>query len=87
MTKNRHDPCAHPPYSHDFALSASFFVSLNKKGPKGKHVADVEEEKQKMVEALKGIKWMSLNTVFSSGKNVSIGALHQMEGTLKVTEA
>lgn len=86
LTKDRHDPCAQSPYSHDFTLSISFFVSLNEKGPKGKHVADMEEEKQKMVEALKGIKLMSLNTTFSSGKNIPISALHQMADTLKVTK-
>lgn len=47
FTKNGHDPCAHPPYSHDFTLSTSFFVSLNVKGPKGEHAADVEEKRQK----------------------------------------
>ena len=39
-----------------------------------------------MAKALKGIKLISSKTVFSSGKNVSIGVLHQMESTSKVTE-
>ena len=29
---------------------------------------------------------MSSNSVLSSGKNISIGVLHRMENTLKVTE-
>ena len=41
-----------------------------KKGLKGKHFADVEEEK---------LFW-------AVGKNASIGALHQMESTLKVNK-
>ena len=47
---------------------------------------DVEEVKQKMAEALNGIKTMSSKTVLSRGKNGLIGVLHQMESTLKVTE-
>ena len=57
-----------------------------KKVPKGKHFPNVEEVKQKTAEALKDIKIMSSKTVLSSGKNVLIGVLHQMESTLKVTE-
>ena len=54
---------------------------------KGKCFADVEKVKQKMAEALKGIKATSLKTVLSSGKNISMSVLHQMEErTLKVTE-
>ena len=53
---------------------------------KGKHFADVEEVKQRTVEALKGIKIDEFKTVLSSGKNVSIGILHQMESALKMTE-
>ena len=57
-----------------------------KKVLKGKCFADVGEVKQKMAEALKGIKLTSSNTVLSSGKNFLIGILHLMENTLKVTE-
>ena len=42
-----------------------------------------------MVEALKGIKIDDLKNFknhWSSGKKVSLGVLHQMEGTWKVTE-
>ena len=39
-----------------------------------------------MAEALKGIKIEEFKTVLNSGKNISIGVLHQMESTLKVTE-
>ena len=53
---------------------------------KVKCFADVEEVEQKPAEALKGIKIKSSKTVLSSGKNVSIGVLHQMESALKVTE-
>ena len=54
---------------------------------KGKRFADVEEVKQKTAEALKGIKINEFKTRFEQWKkNISIGVLHQMEGTLKVTE-
>ena len=39
-----------------------------------------------MTEALKSIKIDKFQLFLSSGKNVSIGILHQMESTLKVTE-
>ena len=54
---------------------------------KGKHFADVEEVKQKMAEALKGIKIDKFKNSFEQWKkNVSISVLHQMARTLKVTE-
>ena len=46
----------------------------------------VEEVKRKTSESLKGMKIDESKTVLHSGKNISIGALHQMENTLKVTE-
>ena len=51
----------------------------------------MEEVKQKMAEALKGIKIDEFQNRFLPtdeqwGKKVSIGVLHQMESTLKVTE-
>ena len=59
-----------------------------KKVLKGKCFADVEQVKQKnaLKKALKGIKSNKFNTVLSSGKNVSMGVLYEMESTLKVTE-
>ena len=57
-----------------------------KKVLKGKHFADVQEVKQKMAEALKGIKTDKLKNFFEQWKNVLTGVLHQMESTLKVTE-
>ena len=56
-----------------------------KKVPKGKLFADVEEVKQTAA-ALRGTKIDEFKTILSSGKNISIGVLHQMESTLKVTE-
>ena len=56
-----------------------------KKVLKGKHFADVENVKQKTAGELKGIKINKFLTVFSSGENVLIGILPQMDNTLKVT--
>ena len=62
---------------------------------KGKHFANVEEVKQNkqnktkqnnLAEALKSIKIEEFKNCFEQWKNVSIGILHQMECTLKVTE-
>ena len=39
-----------------------------------------------MTEALKVSKLMSSQTVLSGGKKVSVGVLHQMESSVKVTE-
>ena len=41
--------------------------------------------KQKTADALKASKLTSSKTVLSSGKNILIGILNQMESTLKVT--
>ena len=56
---------------------------------KGERFASVEKMKQtnkKMAEALKGIKIKEFKHCFGQWKKVSIGVLHQMESTLKVTE-
>ena len=86
LTKNDVTPVLHPSYSPDLTLRDYFLFPQVKKVLKGKHFADVEEVKQKMAQALKGIKIHEFKTVFSSGKNILIGVLHQMESTLKVTE-
>ena len=57
-----------------------------KKVLKGKHFADVEEVKQNMAEALKGIRIDKFKNCLEQWKKVSIGVLHQIENTLKVTE-
>ena len=64
-----------------------FLFPWMKKVLEGKCFADVEEVKPKKVEALKGIKTHEFETVLSSGRNISVGVLHQMESTLKMTEA
>ena len=46
----------HPPYAPDLTLSNFFVVSLDEKVLKEKCFAAVKEVKQKMIEALKGIK-------------------------------
>ena len=53
-------PLPHPPYSPNLALSNCFLFFRMKKVLKGKHFADVEEVQQKMAEALKGIKIVSV---------------------------
>ena len=57
----------HPPCSSDLTPSDSF-VSPEEKVHKGKRFADVDEVKQKMAEALKGIQVDRFETVLSSGK-------------------
>ena len=56
LTKNGMTPLPHPPYSPDLAPSDLFVFPRMKKVLKGKCFANVEEVKQKMAEALKGIK-------------------------------
>ena len=57
-----------------------------KKVLKEKDFVSVKDVKQKTAEALKGINMHEFETGLSSGKNVSIGVLHQIGSTLKVTE-
>ena len=79
-------PVLYPPYSPYLSPSNFFFVSLMRKVLKGKRFADTEEGKQKMAEALKGIKIDVFKICSEQWKNISIGVLHHMESTLKVTE-
>ena len=57
-----------------------------KKVLKGKCFADVEEVKQIMTKALKGIKIDEFKNCSEQWKKVSIGVLHQMKSNLKVTD-
>ena len=56
-----------------------------KKVLKGKRFADVEEVKQKLTEALKGIKTDELKNCSEQWKEVWTGVLHQTESTWKLT--
>ena len=62
LTKTGMTPVPHPPCSPDLALSNYFLFPWMKKVLKGKQFADGEEVKQKMSEALKGIKIDKLET-------------------------
>ena len=79
---------SYPPSSPDYTLSDFFVCSFPrmKKVLKGKYFADVEEVKQKTLEALKGIKIDEFKTCFEQWEKVLIGVSHQMESTLKVAE-
>ena len=79
-------PVPHPPYSPNLAPGAFFLFPGMKKVLNGKHLADVEEVKQKMAEALKGIKITKFKNCSEQWENVSVGVLNQMESTLKVTK-
>ena len=56
LTKNIMTLMLHPLCSPSLIPEQLFFVSLMKKVLKGKHFANVEEVKQKMIDALKAIK-------------------------------
>ena len=75
----------HPPYSPHLTPDFLLFPQM-KKVLKGKYFADVEEVKQKMTEALKGIKIKEFKNCLEQWKNISIGVLHQKESSLKVTK-
>ena len=76
----------HPPYLPNLTPNDSFLCPQMKKVLKGKHFANVEEMKQKMAEALKGIKIDEFKSCLEQWKKVWIGVLHQMESTWKVIE-
>ena len=86
LTKNGMTPKPHPPYSPNLTLSDFILFPWMKKVLKGRCFADVEKVKEKMAEALKGIKIDEFRNCFEQWKKVSIGVLHQMERTLEVTE-
>ena len=58
----------HPPCSPDLAPKPLFFVSLDEKVLRGKRFDNVEEVKQKMAEALKGIKIDGIKNCFEQWK-------------------
>ena len=63
-TKNDMIPRSHHPYSPDLALSNFFMFSQMENVPKGKRFADREEVKQRMADALKGIKIDEIKNCF-----------------------
>ena len=77
-------PC-HPPID-PISPGATVFVSPVKNILKGKRFANVEEVKQKMAEALKGIEIKFKNCFEQWKKNASMCVLCQMKNALKVTE-
>ena len=86
LTKNGMTALSNPPYSPDLIPSDFFKFPWMKKVLKGKRFADAEEVNQKIAEALKGVKIDEFKNCFEPCKKVSVGVLHQMESTLKVTE-
>ena len=70
----------HPPYSPNLPLSDFSFVCFFPLDEKKSSKVN-----QKMAEALKASKLTSSKTVLSTGKDISIGVLHQMDSILKVT--
>ena len=71
LTKIGMTPVPYPPYSPNLALSNFLLGPWMKKALKGKHFADVEEVKQKMAEALKGIKIDEFKNHFEQQKKMS----------------
>ena len=77
--QKQHDPCAPPSlFTRSHPELLVLFPKV-KKVLKGERFADVEEVKQKMAEALKGITIEKFRTVLCR-ENVSIGASCPMEG-------
>ena len=68
LTKNSMTPIPHSPYPPDLAPKPLFFVSLDEKVLRGKRFDNVEEVKQKMAEALKGIKIDGIKNCFEQWK-------------------
>ena len=76
----------HPPYSPNVAPVTFFCFPGWKKVPHRKTFTSVKEVKQKTAETLKESKSTNSKIILGSGKNISIGILHQKENTFKVTE-
>ena len=82
---------SHPPYSPDLAPSDVFclFVSRMEKVLKRKHFPDVEEIKQKLAKALKGIDIDEFENCLEQWKKLlgrCIASNGEYFSTLKVTE-
>ena len=79
-------PVSHPPYSPDLALS-DIFVSLDEKSPSKETFCRCGRGETKNDRSSKRRQNRRGQKLFRAvGKTVSIGVLHQMESTLKVTE-
>ena len=87
LTQNNMTPMPHPPYSPNLTLSDFILFPWMKKVLKGKHFAHEKEAKQKNSKSTKRPQNQWVQQLLSSGgKKILIGALQQMESTLKVTE-
>ena len=84
LTKDGMSPIPHPPYLPDRPPATFCLCPWVKKVLKKKHFANGEELKQKMAEALKGIKINKFKYCFEQWKNVLIGELHQMDSIWEV---
>ena len=74
---------SHPTYSPNFTLSDFCLFPQMKKAPKGKYFSDVEGVKQKIAEALRGIK---IDEFKNCSEQWEKNASNQTESALKVTE-
>ena len=86
LTKTSMTPMLHPPYSPDLTLSDFFFVSLDEKIPQREMLCQCGRGGKKWQNVLKGIKTNEFKNCVEHWKTVSMGVLHQMESTLKVSE-
>ena len=81
----RHDPHTPPSPLTQSHPQRLFLLPGMKEVLKGKRCADVKEVKQKMAEALKGIKIDEFKNCSEPwNKKVWLGILHQVQNTLKV---
>ena len=86
LTKNRMTPVPHPPYSPGLVLNGIIFVSLDEKSLQRKTFCQCGRGETKNIRSTWNTsKSTHSKTVLSSGKNILIGVLHQMESILKVT--
>ena len=89
LTKNGMVPGPHPPYSPDLTPSNFFFCFPRWKTSSKGNILPIWKKGVKQKNSRRRTKRHQINkfkTVLNSGKNISIGVLHQMESTLKVTE-
>ena len=75
----------HPLYSSNLTPSDFFLISLVENSLQKETFCQCGSVKQKMAEALKGMKIDEFKNCFEQWRKVSISVLHQMESTLKVT--
>ena len=85
LTKNSMTSMPHPPYFPNLSPSGFLFVSLDERSPQRETFCQCRRGDMKNSKNIKRHRNRQVQKL-EQWKNVSVGVVHQMESTLKVTE-